>query len=60
MIRRVWRGWTTPGDAAVYEAVVRGQVIPAIEARKIPGFQAIDLMRPLAPNWRRSARNLSR
>jgi antibiotic biosynthesis monooxygenase (ABM) superfamily enzyme len=45
MICRVWRGWTTPGDAAVYEAVVRGQVIPGIEARKIPGFQAIDLMR---------------
>jgi antibiotic biosynthesis monooxygenase (ABM) superfamily enzyme len=45
MICRVWRGWTTPGDAAAYEAVVRGQVIPGIEARKIPGFQAIDLMR---------------
>jgi antibiotic biosynthesis monooxygenase (ABM) superfamily enzyme len=45
MICRVWRGWATPGDAAAYEAVVRGQVIPGIEARKIPGFQAIDLMR---------------
>jgi antibiotic biosynthesis monooxygenase (ABM) superfamily enzyme len=45
MICRVWRGWTTPGDAAAYEAVVRGQVIPGIETRKIPGFQAIDLMR---------------
>ena len=45
MICRVWRGWTTPGDAAAYEAVVRGQVIPGIEARKIPGFRAIDLMR---------------
>ena len=45
MICRVWRGRTAPGDAPVYEAVVRDQVIPAIEARKIPGFQAIDLMR---------------
>ena len=45
MICRVWRGWTTPGDAAAYEAVVRGRVIPGIEGRKIPGFRAIDLMR---------------
>ena len=45
MICRVWKGWTTPENAAAYEAVVRGQVIPGIEARKIPGFRAIDLMR---------------
>ncbi len=45
MICRLWRGWTTPEDAAAYEAIVRGEVIPAIEARKIPGFLAIDLMR---------------
>jgi antibiotic biosynthesis monooxygenase (ABM) superfamily enzyme len=45
VICRVWKGWTTPGNAAAYEAVVRGQVIPGIEARKIPGFRAIDLMR---------------
>lgn len=45
MICRLWRGWTTPGDADAYEAVVRGEVIPGIEARRIPGFQHIDLMR---------------
>jgi hypothetical protein len=45
MICRVWRGWTTPENAAAYEAVVRGQVIPGIEARAIAGFQQIDLMR---------------
>jgi antibiotic biosynthesis monooxygenase (ABM) superfamily enzyme len=45
MICRLWRGWTTPLGAKAYEAVVRGQVIPAIEARRIPGFRAIDLMR---------------
>lgn len=28
-----------------YEAIVRGEVIPEIEARRIPGFLAIDLMR---------------
>jgi antibiotic biosynthesis monooxygenase (ABM) superfamily enzyme len=45
MICRVWRGWTTPDNAEAYEAVVRGVVIPGIEARKIPGFQVIELMR---------------
>ena len=37
MICRVWRGWTTPQNADAYESVVRGDVIPGIEERKIPG-----------------------
>jgi hypothetical protein len=45
MICRLWRGWTTPRNADAYEAVVRSQVIPAIEARRIAGFRHIDLMR---------------
>jgi heme-degrading monooxygenase HmoA len=45
MICRVWRGWTTEANADAYERVVRGQVIPGIEARRIPGFVSIDLMR---------------
>ena len=42
---RLWRGWTTPDNADAYEHVVRGEVIPGIEAREIPGFRHIDLMR---------------
>ena len=42
---RLWRGWTTPENAATYERTVRGEVIPAIEARKITGFRHIDLMK---------------
>lgn len=45
MICRLWRGWTTSGNADAYEGIVRGKVIPAIEARHIPGFRQIDLMR---------------
>jgi heme-degrading monooxygenase HmoA len=41
----LWRGWTTPGNASAYERVVRGEVIPAIEARGIAGFRHIHLMR---------------
>ena len=45
MICRLWRGWTTPENAGAYETIVRGEVIPGIEARRIPGFRHIDLMR---------------
>ena len=42
---RLWRGWTTPENADAYERIVRGEVIPGIEARRISGFQHIDLMK---------------
>jgi hypothetical protein len=45
MICRLWRGWTTRENAAAYEQIVRGKVIPGIEARRIAGFRHIDLMR---------------
>jgi antibiotic biosynthesis monooxygenase (ABM) superfamily enzyme len=45
MICRQWRGWTTPENAAEYERIVRGEVIRDIEARNIPGFRHIDLMK---------------
>jgi len=45
MICRLWRGWTTTENAGSYEAIVREEVIPEIEGRRIPGFVAIDLMR---------------
>lgn len=45
MICRLWRGWTTLDNADPYERIVRGEVIPAIEARAIPGFRHIDLMK---------------
>jgi antibiotic biosynthesis monooxygenase (ABM) superfamily enzyme len=45
MICRLWRGWTTPENADAYERIVRCEVIPGIEAREIPGFRHIDLMK---------------
>jgi len=45
MICRVWHGWVTKENADSYERIVRGEVIPGIEARRIPGFRSIDLMR---------------
>jgi heme-degrading monooxygenase HmoA len=49
MICRIWRGWTTAENSSRYEATVRGEVIPAIEARRIPGFLSIDLLRRPVP-----------
>ena len=45
MICRLWRGWTTPANADAYERIVRGEVIPGIEAMGVPGFRHIDLMK---------------
>lgn len=45
MICRVWRGWRTNENAAAYERIVRGEVIPGVEARRIAGFRHIDLMK---------------
>src|SRR5919204_877547 len=45
MIARIWHGWTTAESASQYETVVRGQVIPEIESRGIPGFISFELMR---------------
>lgn len=50
MICRIWNGWTTLANAPSYEAVVRSQVIPEIEARRIPGFRQIDLLRRELPD----------
>jgi heme-degrading monooxygenase HmoA len=45
MIGRLWRGWTTRDNADAYERVVRSEVIPSIEAGRIPGFRSIDRVR---------------
>jgi hypothetical protein len=49
MICRIWHGWTTTDNAPAYEAIVRGEVIPGIEARGIAGFLSIDLLRRAVP-----------
>jgi antibiotic biosynthesis monooxygenase (ABM) superfamily enzyme len=45
LICRLWRGWTSPENAGEYERIVRTEVIPGIEARNIPGFLHVDLMK---------------
>lgn len=44
-IKRVWHGWTTPDNADRYQSLLQNEVFPGIEAKKIPGYQRIELMR---------------
>lgn len=41
----MWRGWTTPGNAASYQNALLESVIPAIDAMRIQGFRHIDVLR---------------
>jgi hypothetical protein len=44
MTCRARPGRTTKQNAGAYQSVARGQVIPGIEERRIPGFRAIGLV----------------
>jgi antibiotic biosynthesis monooxygenase (ABM) superfamily enzyme len=45
MISRIWHGWTTPGNADTYEALLREEIFVGIQNRRIPGFRDIQLLR---------------
>jgi len=45
MICRLWHGWTTPGNADAYEALLREEVFGGIAARRIAGYRGIELLR---------------
>jgi antibiotic biosynthesis monooxygenase (ABM) superfamily enzyme len=45
MIGRIWHGWTTPDNADAYEALLRHEIFAGIEARQIPGYRGIHLLR---------------
>jgi len=44
-IKRVWHGWTTSENADKYQNLLYNEVFPGIEAKKIPGYQSIELFR---------------
>lgn len=43
MITRLWRGWTTPGNADAYQRFLLSELFPAM--RTIPGFRGADVLR---------------
>ncbi len=44
-IKRIWHGWTTPENADAYVQLLREVVIPGIEAKQIPGYAGIEVLR---------------
>ena len=45
MISRIWHGWTSPGNADAYEALLKSEIFVGIRDRQIPGFRGIQLFR---------------
>jgi heme-degrading monooxygenase HmoA len=45
VISRIWHGYTRPGNANAYEALLRDEVITGIENRSIDGFREIQVFR---------------
>ncbi|HSR69642.1 MAG TPA: antibiotic biosynthesis monooxygenase [Acidobacteriota bacterium] len=45
MISRVWRGWTSHEKADAYEKLLNEEIIPAIAAKKMPGYRSIRVYR---------------
>jgi hypothetical protein len=47
---RLWRGWTTPGNAVQFETLLmqkllKGKVFVGLQNRRIPGIKSIHLLR---------------
>ncbi len=45
MISRIWHGWTTPGNADTYEALLKSEIFVGIQGRQIAGYRGIQLFR---------------
>lgn len=44
-IKRIWHGWTTKKNADNYQNILKKEVLPSIEAKKIPGYKKIEVLR---------------
>ncbi len=44
-IKRIWHGWTTPDNADKYQHLLHDFVFPGIEAKNIPGYLSVELLR---------------
>jgi len=44
-VKRVWHGWTTKALADEYQQLLHNTVFPEIEAKRIPGYRKIELLR---------------
>ncbi|NNF35792.1 MAG: antibiotic biosynthesis monooxygenase [Saprospiraceae bacterium] len=45
MILRIWHGYTTKSNADTYEHLLKTEIFPEIENKKIKGYRRIQLLR---------------
>jgi len=45
MISRIWHGWTSLQNADAYEALLKAEILPGIQGRRMTGYRGIDLLR---------------
>jgi len=45
MISRIWHGYTTLGNADIYENLLKEEIFIGIKSKKIEGFKEIQLFR---------------
>jgi 8-oxo-dGTP pyrophosphatase MutT (NUDIX family) len=45
MIAREWHGWTSHDNAHAYETLLRETIIPNVEAKGLPGYRGVQVLR---------------
>jgi len=45
MVTRIWRGWTAPHNAQVYQDLLLAEIFPGIAKRGVPGYRGVSLAR---------------
>ncbi len=44
-VKRIWHAWTTKENADKYQDILNKVVLPGIEAKKIPGYRRMEVLR---------------
>jgi hypothetical protein len=45
MIARIWHGWTTLENASIYENLLKTEIFPSIENKKVKGYKKVNLLK---------------
>ncbi len=50
MVSRIWHGWTIHENARIYENLLKNEVFPSIENKKVKGYRKISLLKRVLEN----------
>lgn len=45
MVARIWHGYTTKDNAAIYENLLKTEILPGIAQKHIKGYKGVQLLR---------------